>query len=50
MKKNSIVEWINHGIDFTSELVPCKGLGCPDWKRWESPIYNFIELLFFIVE
>jgi hypothetical protein len=35
-KKNSIVNWINHGIDFTSELVPCKGLGCPEWRKWEG--------------
>jgi hypothetical protein len=35
-KKNSIVNWINYGIDFTPELVPCKGLGCPEWKKWEN--------------
>jgi len=34
-KKNSIVDWINHGIDFTPEL-PCKGSDCPEWKKWES--------------
>src|SRR5512137_2776972 len=35
-KKNSMVNWINHGIDFTSEVVLCNGSGCPEWKKWES--------------
>jgi hypothetical protein len=35
-KKNSILDWINHGIDFTPELLPCKGSDCPEWKKWES--------------
>jgi hypothetical protein len=36
LQEKSIVDWINHGIDFTQELVPCKGLDCPEWKKWES--------------
>jgi hypothetical protein len=40
-KKNSIVDWINHGIEFTPELVTCKGSRCPEWKKWEDRAVSF---------
>jgi len=36
VKKDSIVDWINHSVDFSPELIPYKGSGCPMWKEWEG--------------
>jgi hypothetical protein len=36
LHENSIVDWINHGVSFNPELVPCKRSGCPEWKKWEG--------------
>ena len=36
MKKNLIVNWINHGIDFDPGLIPCIKDDCPNWKKQEG--------------
>jgi hypothetical protein len=34
-KKNSIVNWINSGVDFDPGLVPCIKSECDEWKDGE---------------
>jgi hypothetical protein len=36
MKKNSIVNWIYNGVDFSPELIPCKRTAFPMWREGEG--------------
>ena len=32
-KKNSIVNWINNGVDFDPALIPCLKSECDQWRE-----------------
>ena len=34
-RKNSIVNWINNGVDFSPALTPCLRSACDRWKDGE---------------
>jgi len=44
MKKNSIVDWINNGVDFDAGLVPCRKSDCPKRKEGEDRDWSPLSL------